>query len=211
MGAAEVPPGPAHDPAAGLPAPLKAGVRGLSALVRARWVAAGRGRWSIGRDFRSNGRLRLGGPGRISIGDGVNAWARAEANVILTFDPGAEIRIGSGVRLNGAGLQAATGITVGDDCILGSCTIVDTDHHSVEVNRRQPGAPVASRAIVIGRNVWIAGGAAVLKGVTIGDDSVVGYGAVVSSDVPAGVVVAGNPARVVRNLYEERLPGQGAG
>lgn len=94
-------------------------------------------------------------------------------------------------------------MTVGDDCILGSCTIVDTDHHSVEVDRRRPGAPVASSPVVIEENVWIAGFATVLKGVRIGRDSVVGLGSVVSSDIPAGVVVAGNPARVVRNLYEE--------
>ena len=64
---------------------------------------------------------------------------------------------------------------------------------------------------MIGRNVWVAGAAAVLKGVAIGDDSVVGYGAVVSSDVPAGVVVAGNPARVVRNLYQEGEGRAGSG
>jgi maltose O-acetyltransferase len=46
----------------------------------------------------------------------------------------------------------------------------------------------------------------VLTGVTIGDDSVVAFGAVVASDVPAGVVVAGNPARVVKNLYDEVPP-----
>ena len=54
----------------------------------------------------------------------------------------------------------------------------------------------------IGRNVWVGGKATVLKGVTIGDDSVVGYGAIVVADVPAGAVVAGNPAKVVRRLYE---------
>jgi maltose O-acetyltransferase len=180
-------------------------VRLVSAFWRWRWTAAGAGRYRVGSGFLCNGRLRLGGPGRITIGDDVNAWAREEANVILTFSPGARITIGSNVRLNGAGLQAASAITVGDDCILGSCTIVDTDHHSVEVNRREAGARVATAPIVIGRNVWVAGAAAVLKGVSIGDDSVVGYGAVVSSDVAAGVVVAGNPARVVRNLYEGKV------
>jgi acetyltransferase-like isoleucine patch superfamily enzyme len=166
-------------------------------------MMAGRGRFEIGADFISNGRLRLGGPGRIRIGDRCNAWARAEANVLLTFSPGAVITIGDNVRLNGAGLQAAAGITVGDDCILGSCTIVDTDHHPVGINRRTSGEMPVSEAITIGRNVWVAGMAAVLKGVTIGDDSVVAFGAIVTSDVPAGVVVAGNPARVVRNLYQE--------
>jgi acetyltransferase-like isoleucine patch superfamily enzyme len=171
--------------------------------VRARWVLAGRGRYEIGDDFICNGRLKLGGPGRIRIGDRCNAWARAESNVILTFNRDAEIRIGNNVRLNGAGLQAAAGITVGDDCILGSCTIVDTDHHPVAVDRRTSGDAPATAPVVIGRNVWVAGMAAVLKGVTIGQDSVVAFGAVVASDVPPGVVVAGNPARVVKNLYEE--------
>jgi acetyltransferase-like isoleucine patch superfamily enzyme len=165
---------------------------------------AGRGRYAIGQDFISNGRLKLGGPGRITIGDRCNAWARAESNVLLTFAPSAFIKIGHNVRLNGAGLQAAAGITVGDDCILGSCTIVDTDHHPVGVDRRTSGEAPSTAPVSIGRNVWVAGMAAVLKGVTIGDDSVVAFGAVVASDVPAGVVVAGNPARVVKNLYEER-------
>ena len=163
----------------------------------------GRGRYEIGRDFISNGRIKLGGPGRIHIGDHCNAWARAESNVLLTFSPAAVIAIGNNVRLNGAGLQAAAGITVGDDCILGSCTIVDTDHHPVGVDRRTSGAAPATAPITIGRNVWIAGMAAVLKGVTIGDDSVVAFGAIVASDVPAGVVVAGNPARVVKRLDED--------
>ena len=80
---------------------------------------------------------------------------------------------------------------------------MDTDYHSVEVDRRAPGAKPGVGPISIGRNVWIAGGATVLKGVTIGEDSVVGFGAVVASDIPAGTVVAGNPARVVRTLYEK--------
>lgn len=120
--------------------------------------------------------------------------------MLSTHSPDAVIEIGDNVRLNGAGIQAATRVTVGDDCILGSCTIVDTDHHSVEVNRRSPGAVVATAPITIGRNVWVAGQATILKGVTIGDNSVVGYGAIVVDDVPPDVVVAGNPARLVRNL-----------
>jgi acetyltransferase-like isoleucine patch superfamily enzyme len=148
--------------------------------------------------------LRLSGPGRIRIGDDCNAWVRAEANVLATFSADAVITVGDNVRLNGAGIQSASSVTIGNDCILGSCTVVDTDHHGVGVDRRQPGAAVASSPIVIEDNVWIAGMATVLKGVRIGKDSVVGYGAIVSADIPAGVVVAGNPARVVRNLYEEK-------
>ncbi|MHB8510322.1 MAG: acyltransferase [Candidatus Dormibacteria bacterium] len=191
---------PADSPLARLGGPARMAVRLLAEAIRWRVTVGRGGRFTIGDGFVCNGRIRLAGPGRISIGDGVNAWARAEANVLLTFSSEAEIVIGNNVRLNGAGIQAATRVVVGDDCILGSCTIVDTDHHSVEVDRRRPGARPVSRPITIGRNVWVAGGAAILKGVTIGDDSVIGYGAVVTADVPPRVVVAGNPARVMRRL-----------
>ena len=151
----------------------------------------------------SNGHLHLRGPGTIRIGAGANAWTRAEDNFLTTLSPEAVIEVGDNVRLNGCDIQSAASVTVGDDCILGSCIIVDTDYHSVEVDRREPGAAVAPAPIVIGRNVWIAGRATVLKGVTIGADSVVGYGSVVVADVPPGVVVAGNPAKVVRQLYQQ--------
>ncbi len=58
----------------------------------------------------------------------------------------------------------------------------------------------AARPITIGNNVWLGGGVIVLPGVSIGDDSVIGAGSVVTKDVPAGVVTVGSPARVVRTL-----------
>ena len=167
-------------------------------------LTAGRGgRRQIGPGLISNGHLHTRGPGRIRIGAGANAWARAEPIFLTTLNAAAVIDIGDNVRLNGCDIQAAVSVTVGDGCILGSCVIVDTDYHSIEVSRRRPDAVVGTGAVVIGDNVWVAGRATVLKGVSIGADSVVGYGAVVTSDVPAGVVVAGNPARVVRTLYEQ--------
>jgi maltose O-acetyltransferase len=142
--------------------------------------------------------LQLRGPGRISIGRDVNAWARSGSNRIDTFRSEATVSIGDRVRLNGAGIQAATRVEIGDDAILGSCTIVDTDHHAARSAQHSRGE-INTRPIRIGRNVWI-GGAVVLKGVNVGDNSVIGLGAVVTTDVPPNVVMAGNPARVVRRL-----------
>ena len=66
---------------------------------------------------------------------------------------------------------------------------------------------IRSKPIVIGSRCWIGLGSAVMKGVTIGDDTVVAAQSVVTSDLPAGVVAAGNPAKVVRELRpDERLP-----
>ncbi|HZB98200.1 MAG TPA: acyltransferase [Candidatus Sulfotelmatobacter sp.] len=186
------------DPISRLPIPFQAGVRLLGNVVRWRWTI-GRSRYSIGRGLVSNGRLRLRGPGRIVLGDNVNAWVRSGRNELITYRREASITIGENVRLNGAGLQAAVRISVGDNSVLGSCTLVDTDHHAISPDRRAPGAATRAAAIDIGRNVWIAG-AALLKGVSVGDNSVIGYGSVVTSDVPSNVVVAGNPAKVRRRL-----------
>jgi maltose O-acetyltransferase len=60
--------------------------------------------------------------------------------------------------------------------------------------------PELAKPITIGKRVWIGGGAIVLPGVTIGDDTTIGAGSVVSRDVPSGVIAAGNPCKVLRRL-----------
>jgi acetyltransferase-like isoleucine patch superfamily enzyme len=161
----------------------------------------------FGRNFQTNGRLVIQGPGRVEFGDDVNAWCHAEKNVLITYTPDSRITIGGGTRLNGAGMMAYTRIEVGPRCILGSTIVFDSDFHPLEPSRRHdPVAPVLSAPIRIGENVWLAGQSAVLKGVTVGDNSVVAFRAVVSSAVPPNVVVAGNPARVVKSLEEMAHP-----
>jgi maltose O-acetyltransferase len=90
-------------------------------------------------------------------------------------------------------------ITIGDDVQIGPNVQLLTPKHPLDAAERrakwESGAP-----ITIGDNVWLGGGAIVLPGVTIGDHTVVGAGAVVTHDLPANVVVAGNPARVIRGL-----------
>lgn len=168
-------------------------------IVKYRLLRGGRVRFGPG--FQANRKLVIKGPGRVIFGANVNAWAHEERNVIITYDRDVTIRIGSNGRLNGVGLMARRGITIGDNCILGSTLLVDTDFHSLRRDRAtNPHAPVASAPIIIGDNVWLAGQTVVLKGVTIGANSVVGFRAVVTRDVPPDVIVAGNPARVVRQL-----------
>ncbi len=179
-----------------LPGWQRSAVLAVGEAVRRGLTLRSGGRYRIGPGLVTNGRLHLRGPGIIAVGRDVNAWVRAEANRLETKSATASIAIGDRVRLNGADIQAVAGISIGDDCILGSCTLVDTDYHGVEPSSR--GRPSA-RPITVGRNVWI-GGSVVLKGVSVGDNSVIGLGSVVTEDVPPDVLVAGNPARVVRPL-----------
>jgi acetyltransferase-like isoleucine patch superfamily enzyme len=98
----------------------------------------------------------------------------------------------------GVRLSAATRIEVGDDCMLASgVTISDADWHDLR-DRTQPVG--ATRPVRLERNVWIGERAMLTKGVTIGENSIVGAGAVVADDVPANSIAVGNPARVVRRL-----------
>jgi acetyltransferase-like isoleucine patch superfamily enzyme len=77
----------------------------------------------------------------------------------------------------------------------------DTDFHNIDpVLRHDPDAPAESAPINLTENVWVAGQTAILKGVTIGKNSIVAYRAVVTKDVPDNVIVAGNPAKIVKYL-----------
>nr|WP_269329177.1 sugar O-acetyltransferase [Kineosporia babensis] len=92
-------------------------------------------------------------------------------------------------------------IRIGDNVLLGPKVGLYTSNHALDPGERREGACVA-RPITIGNDVWIGGGASVLPGVTIGDGAVVAAAAVVTRDVPSRTVVAGNPARVLREITD---------
>jgi maltose O-acetyltransferase len=115
-------------------------------------------------------------------------------------DYGSRIRIGARCFAN-YGLVAldVAAITIGDDVQIGPNVQLLTPTHPLEAEpRRQKWE--AAEPITIGDNVWLGGGAIVCPGVTIGADTVVGAGAVVTRDLPARALALGNPARVVREL-----------
>lgn len=118
----------------------------------------------------------------------------------LRVDYGTQIHIGPGTFVN-HGLVAldVVQIRIGANCQLANDIQLLTPIHPLDPQPRREGWE-AGEPITIGDNVWIGGGAIVLPGVTIGDDAVVGAGSVVTKDVPARTVVAGNPARVIREL-----------
>jgi maltose O-acetyltransferase len=118
----------------------------------------------------------------------------------FSCDYGYQVRIGARVFAN-YGLIAldVAAITIGDDVQIGPNVQLLTPTHPVDAAARLAKWESA-RPITIGANVWLGGGVIVLPGVTIGENTVVGAGAVVTRDLPGNVVAVGNPARVVRSL-----------
>jgi acetyltransferase-like isoleucine patch superfamily enzyme len=110
---------------------------------------------------------------------------------------GLQIRVGRNVFVNqGCTLNDIGGIEIGDDVLIGPRVSLISSGHPLDPNERR--RRIVAAPTVIQRNVWLAAGATVLQGVTVGEDSVVAAGAVVTRDVPPGTLVAGVPARVVR-------------
>ena len=123
------------------------------------------------------------------------------ASVVLL--EGASLTIGRNSYMNDSLIQCAGQITIGDDCaIAGDVLIQDTDFHPMLDEKGEERSYV--KPINIGNHVWICAKATILKGVTIGDGSVVAAGAVVTRDVPPRCLVGGNPARIIRQNIDWR-------
>jgi len=118
------------------------------------------------------------------------------------FDYGENIYIGKKFYSN-HNLTILDGATVkfGDNCFVGPSCSFYTAIHPFDYNLRNQGLEKAE-PITIGDNVWFGGGAIVLPGVSIGNNCIIGAGSVVTKNIPDGVVVAGNPARVIKSIEE---------
>ena len=117
--------------------------------------------------------------------------------------PNSRISIGNNVGISGSTINATTSITIGDIVLIGSgCIITDTDSHPINYQDRNEGRnELTNKApIVIKDNCFIGARCIILKGVTIGEGSVLGAGCVVSHDIPPYSVVCGNPAKIVKKL-----------
>jgi len=109
------------------------------------------------------------------------------------------IRIGDFVLLSpGVRISASDEIIIGDGVMMAhGCYVTDSDWHTLhDRTRRSP----TTTPVVLENNVWLGDGVTVLKGVTIGENSVVAARSVVTRDIPKNTVVAGNPARIIRTL-----------
>jgi acetyltransferase-like isoleucine patch superfamily enzyme len=121
----------------------------------------------------------------------------------------AEITIEDGTKINNNFCAVAehTTIKIGKNCLIGTnVEILDSDFHGLEVSERNQSKPEWARAVQVMDNVFIGSNAKIMKGVTIGEGALVANSAVVTKDVPAFSIVAGNPASVIKMLADN--PGE---
>src|SRR4029077_8722690 len=148
------------------------------------------------------------GPGEVVLGEGVQfGWKNSPLFYsgychVEVSNAGSRIEVGDRTEFNNNLMlkSEGEGIRIGKDCLFGAeGQIFDSDFHDLHPRRRVGGTPKTAK-VEIGDNVFAGMGVKILKGVTIGDDSLIGGGSVVHSSRRAGGVAAGSPARVIREL-----------
>jgi acetyltransferase-like isoleucine patch superfamily enzyme len=153
--------------------------------------------------WRTDGPLFLGSGLELQIARG----GRVEFGRFVWLGHGSKIRCHEGVVEIGAKsvlgqectISAYERVRIGEQCVIADrAMFIDFDHGMVEVERPIRKQGIYTRPVEVGSNVWIGYGACILRGVRVGDNSVIGTNCVVTKDVPANAVVAGVPARIVR-------------
>lgn len=118
----------------------------------------------------------------------------------INIDYGARLVIGDRTFINADFLVIGGGpVTIGSDCLIGPRCGIYTPNHAEDIKRRLEGWELPE-PITIGSNVWLGGSVTITPGVTIGDNSIIGAGSVVTRDIPAGVIAVGNPCRPIRPI-----------
>jgi len=163
--------------------------------MNARWHL--RSADAIGNRVTLRGRPAISNQGRLTIGNRARLVSTV-ATLELVSLPDGHIEIGNNVFINyGSSLVASKHVMIGDDCLIGTHVMVmDCDFHRIEDKEWD----TSGEPIILGQKVWLGNRSIVLKGVTIGHDAVVAAGAVVTRDVPPRTLVAGVPARVIREF-----------
>jgi acetyltransferase-like isoleucine patch superfamily enzyme len=145
--------------------------------------------------------LQIGRKGRVELG----RWS--------WIGHGSKIRCHEGLVSIGAKtvlgqectISAYQHVSIGRECVIADrVMLIDFDHGMVEVDRPVREQGIYKRDVRVGNNVWIGYAACILRGVTVGDNAVIGTGAVVTKDVPANAIVGGVPARIIRMREEPR-------
>lgn len=172
-------------------------------ILRAKGVRIGRHNLFAGLPYvyiAPNSELQIGNGCRFmskTIGNFIGINHRC---ILSSSNPGSRLSIGDNCGFSGTSIWCFDSITIGNNVRVGAnVVIMDGDAHQDDPRAGQ-NAP-----IVIEDNVWIGAGVMVLKGVTIGRNSLIGAGSVVVKDIPANCVAAGNPCRVIKELSKDTI------
>lgn len=137
----------------------------------------------------------------IIIGNDCTFYSKIAANLynrscsIITYSKNAKIKIGNNVGMSGTVIGAHKSIIIGNNVRCGANTFIfDSDFHIGDYRVGEP------KEVIIHDNVWLGINVIVLKGVTIGENSVIGAGSVVIKNIPANVIAAGNPCKVIKDI-----------
>lgn len=132
--------------------------------------------------------------------------ARVEIEPPFRCDYGSNIHAGDGLYMNfDCVILDCAPVRIGSNVMFGPGVHIYAASHPLEAGERLKGVESAL-PVTIGNNVWIGGKAVIRPGVTIGDNTTIGTGSVVTRDLPPNVLAAGNPCRVIRELGESGLP-----
>lgn len=167
-----------------------------------------------GKNLKIYGRLFLKGNGKIVLGNNVILRSGKLTNplggmdkIVFAVDEGSYIEIGNNVGISNSCIRATTGggVRIEDNVLIGGdCKIYDSDFHSIQYSNRIqiPDVNVKVKPILIKEGAWIGAHSIILKGVTIGNRSVIGAGSVVTKNVPDDEIWAGSPARFIKKLMK---------
>ena len=145
--------------------------------------------------------------GSITLGEKVYLHSYPDGScfrtALSTYFPESVITIGNNCRLNGTVIHSNERIDIGNNCMFGPGTVLsDNDAHRVTTDYNERLKKAVSRPIIIKDNVWVGMNCIVLKGVTIGENSIVAAGSLVTKDVMANCLYAGSPAKKIKSLSE---------
>ena len=121
--------------------------------------------------------------------------------IISTFNENAKIKIGSNSGFSGTSIGAANSITIGNYVLSGANVLItDFDWHPIDPNFRHTNKNIKNAPVVIHDNVWLGVNSVILKGVTIGENTIIGANSLVVNDIPSNVIAGGNPCKVIKAL-----------
>jgi acetyltransferase-like isoleucine patch superfamily enzyme len=171
-------------------------IAGNNITIHSSWIAYG----IPDMITHGNGKITIGEKFKFNSGSHFNIIGR---NKTLTFQVWGSLVIGNNVRMSGTAIICKNVVTIGNDVMIGGNVVIyDSDFHSLDHKKRnhdpEDRSDVKTLPVTIHDGAFIGAHTTILKGVTIGERSIIGLGSVVTGNIPADEIWAGNPAKFIR-------------